>query len=167
MGQNKAQREAAARAKKTTAHEVQPAVGPNPGQINADSGKVNVAHAPEPDVKATPAPAPTVAAPQASKQQATLDKLKAAWTEEKVDLSKMSVTMDGKFMLIVVAEGWPIVQLGPTGGIVLPQIRSYAKAWDAAMDGKAVFEKQQARDQKKATATAPAPKAAASEAVTA
>ena len=62
-------------------------------------------------------------------------------------------------MLVVVAEGWPIVQLGPTGGIVLPQIRSYAKAWDAAMDGKAVFEKQQARDQKKITASAPQPAA--------
>jgi len=66
-----------------------------------------------------------------------------------------------------VAEGWPRVQIGPTGGIVLPQIRSYAKAWDAAMDGLAVYQKQRARDQKKATATAPAPKAAEQTAVTA
>ena len=76
-----------------------------------------------------------------------------------MDLSKMTVKPDGKFVLVTVAEGWPVIQIGPTGGITLPQIRSYAKAFEAAVDGLALFQKQQARDQKKA-APAPAPKAA-------
>jgi hypothetical protein len=154
MGQNKTQKATAERAKKTTT-EAQP-------QPAAEAKQS------KPEVKSAATPAPVAAAPaQPSKQQATLDKLKAAWTEKKVDLSKMSVTMDGKFMLVIPAEGWPTIQLGPTGGVVLPQIRSYAKAWDAAVDGRALYQKQQTRDAKKATATAPAPKAAAPEAVTA
>jgi hypothetical protein len=141
MSKTKTQKAAEERAaKKTTAQEVQPAA---------------VAEQPKP--AATPAPA---AAAQAQK-------LKEGWTAKGVDLSKLTVKDDGKFKLLVVAEGWPTVQIGPTGGIVLPQIRSYAKAWDAAMDGLAVYQKQRARDQKKATATAPAPKAAEQTAVTA
>jgi hypothetical protein len=93
-----------------------------------------------------------------------LDKLKEAWTAKGVDLSKLEAKPDGKFLLVTVAAGWPIIQLGPTGGIVLPQIRSYAKAWDAAVDGLAVFTKQNERDAKKAAAAAPpAPKAPAAE----
>jgi hypothetical protein len=137
MGTTKAQKAAAERAKKTAAPEVQPQ-------------PVVAAEPPKPV-----APAPTPAQPTPSKQQATLDKLEAAWIEKKVDLSKMSVTMDGKFMLVIPAEGWPMIQLGPTGGIVLPQIRSYARAWDAAVDGKELFDKQNARDAKKAAAAAP------------
>jgi len=135
MGQNKAQKQAAERAKKATAPEVQP----------------------QPAVaEPTPTPAPPAAAP-ASKQTATLDKLKVAWTERKVDLSKMTIQPDGKFILVTVDEGWPVVQIGASGGIVLPQIRSYAKALDAAIDGLSLFQKQNARDAKKATASAPKP----------
>ncbi len=54
------------------------------------------------------------------------------------------------------ADGWPVVAIGPTGGVNLPQIRSYSKPFDAAMDGKALLEKQTARDQKKQAASAPA-----------
>jgi hypothetical protein len=151
MGQNKAQKEAAARAKKTTA---QPAA----------------AEQPKAEVKPAATPASAAAPVAASKQQVTLDKLKVAWAEKGVDLSKLEAKPDGKFLLVTVAAGWPIIQLGPTGGIVLPQIRSYQKAWDAALNGLEVFEKQNARDAKKASAAAPAtpsPKAAAPEAVTA
>jgi hypothetical protein len=143
MGQNKAQKEAAARAKKITS---QPAA----------------AEQPRAEIKpaATSAPAATPVA--ASKQQITLDKLKVAWAEKGIDLSKLEAKADGKFLLVTVAAGWPIIQLGPTGGIVLPQIRSYASAFNAAVDGLAVFQKQQARDEKKATApTQPPPKAPA------
>jgi hypothetical protein len=150
MSKTKTQKAAEERAaKKTTAQEVQPAA---------------VAEQPKP--AATPAPAAAAQA-QPSKQMQTIEKLKEGWTAKGVDLSKLTVKDDGKFKLLVVAEGWPTVQIGPTGGIVLPQIRSYAKAWDAAMDGLAVYQKQRARDQKKATATAPAPKAAEQTAVTA
>ncbi len=154
MGQNKAQKQAVARAKKA-APQTEPEVQP-------------VAEQPKPEVKAAAAPAPAAQPATVSKQQVTLDKLKEAWTAKGVDLSKLEAKPDGKFVLVTVAAGWPIIQLGPTGGTVLPQIRSYAKAFDAAVDGLAVFQKQQTRDQKKAATTAaPAPKAAAPEAVTA
>jgi hypothetical protein len=152
MGTNKAQKEAAARAKKTAA----------PQPAAAEQRKA--------EVKPAATPAPAAAPVAASKQQLTLDKLKVAWAEKGVDLSKLEAKADGKFLLVTVAPGWPVIQLGPTSGIVLPQIRSYQKAWDAAVDGLAVFEKQNARDAKKASAAAPAtpaPKAAAPEAVTA
>lgn len=136
---NKSQKAQAERAKKTTAQAQQP----------------------KPEVKPAATPAPAAAQPvAASKQQITLDKLKVAWAENGVDLSKLEAKPDGKFLLVTVATGWPVIQLGPTGGIVLPQIRSYAKAWDAALIGKELFDKQNARDQKKATAAAPAPPAA-------
>lgn len=113
--------------------------------------------------QAAPAPTPaaaTVAAPtpaQPSKQEATIAKLKDAWIERKVDLSKMQVKQDGKFVLITVADGWPVVQIGASGGIVLPEIHSYPKAFDAAVDGLAVYTKQKERDAKKATTVAVAP----------
>lgn len=47
-------------------------------------------------------------------------------------------------------------QFGPTGGVELPLIRSYTKAWDAAVDGLAIWQRQQARDAKKASIAAPA-----------
>jgi len=154
MGKNKQQAATEARVKKATAP--------------AATQEVHQPAVEQPKPAAAPAVAAPAAAPaQASKQQVTLDKLKEAWTAKGVDLSKLEAKPDGKFLLVTVAPGWPIIQLGPTGGIVLPQIRSYAKAWDAAIDGLAVFQKQQARDQKKATATAPGPKAAEQTAVTA
>jgi len=72
----------------------------------------------------------------------------------------MTEKHDGKFCLLQPTPEWPLVRVGPTGGIELPQIRSYAKAWDAALDGLAVLTKQQQRDQKKAAA-APSPQAQA------
>ncbi len=69
----------------------------------------------------------------------------------------MTIQQDGKFILVTVDEGWPVVQIGASGGIVLPQIRSYAKAFDAAVDGLAIFKKQNERDAKKAAASAPKP----------
>lgn len=151
MGTNKAQKQAAERAKKSATPEVQPtpvAVGTNPGQINGDTGKVN-----------PPAPAPaTVAAP--NKQQQTIEKIKEGWTAKGVDLSKLAIKDDGKFKLLIVDAGWPTVQIGPTGGITVLELKSYAKAFDAAMDGLSLYQKQQAREQKKAAATAPAPPAA-------
>jgi hypothetical protein len=110
--------------------------------------------APPPAAAAAPVQPATPAQP--SKQQATLDKLKAGWAERKVDLSKLSVTMDGKFMLIVVDAGWPTVQVGASGGITVLELKSYSKAFDAAMDGLALYQKQGAREQKKTAAAAPA-----------
>lgn len=153
MGMNKAQKQAAQRAKKTTAQEVQPA-----------------AEQPKPEAEQKPAATsvPAAAAPaQPSKQMQTIEKLKEGWTAKGVNLDKLTVKDDGKFKLVVVADGWPTVQIGPTGGISLPAIKSYPKAFEAALEGDKLLAKQNAREAKKATATAPAPKAAAPEAVTA
>ena len=153
MGMNKAQKQAAQRAKKTTAQEVQPA-----------------AEQPKPEAEQKPAATsvPAAAAPaQPSKQMQTIEKLKEGWTAKGVNLDKLTVKDDEKFKLVVVADGWPTVQIGPTGGISLPAIKSYPKAFEAALEGDKLLAKQNAREAKKATATAPAPKAAAPEAVTA
>jgi hypothetical protein len=112
------------------------------------------------------APAPTPAAqPQqpltANKQTATVAKLKAAWLERGIKFDQLAEKQDGKFILLQPTPDWPIIRVGPTGGIELPQIRSYAKAWDAALDGFAIWQKQQARDQKKANTAKPAPPPAA------
>ncbi len=147
MGKNKQQAANEARAKKAKAPEV-------PAALAVEEVKAT---------PATPAPAPAAqpATPvPANKQTATFDTLKAGWLAKGVDLSKMTVKPDGKFTLVVVAEGWPTVQIGPTGGITVVQLKSYQKAFDAAMDGLALYEKQQAREAKKAATPATAPEAA-------
>ncbi len=95
---------------------------------------------------------------QPNKQTETIERLKAGWTARGVNLDKLTIKDDGKFKLLIVDEGWPTVRLGSTGGITVVELKSYSSAFDAAMDGKELFEKQQAREQKKATtASAPAP----------
>ncbi len=103
----------------------------------------------------TPPPQP----PTVTKQSQTIGKLKEAWTAKGIKLDQLTERQDGKFMLLQPAPDWPIIRIGPTGGIELPQIRSYAKALDAAIDGLAIWQKQQQRDAKKqsAAATTPAP----------
>jgi hypothetical protein len=92
-----------------------------------------------------------------SKQIQTIDKLKEAWAARGLELKAMKVEQDGKFINVVVGADWPIVRVGPTGGIELPQIRSYPKAFQAAVEGDKLLAKQLARDQKKSAAPAPRP----------
>jgi hypothetical protein len=146
----------------------QSAVGKEPGQINGDTGKVNEAKqvvAEQPKTEAKPAATTTPATPATpSKQEQTIETLKAGWTAKGVDLSKLTIKDDGKFRLLVVAEGWPTVQVGASGGVTVLELKSYAKAFDAAMDGLALYQKQQAREAKKTAAAAPpAPPAAKAE----
>jgi hypothetical protein len=142
MGQNKAQKQVAERAKKTTEVQPQPA-----------------AEQPKHEVKPAATPAPAVAATP-SKQDATVAKLKAGWEAKKVDLSKMTIKDDGKFKNVIVAEGWPTVRIGASGGLAVLELKSYPDAFTAAMEGLDRYTKQQAREQKKATApAAPAVKA--------
>jgi hypothetical protein len=150
MGKNKQQAANEARAKKAKAPEVSAAV------------TVEEVKPVTPAVQTAPAaPAPT----EPSKQDQTIAKLKEGWTAKGVDLSKLAIKDDGKFKLLIVADGWPTVQIGPTGGITVVELKSYQKAFDAAMDGLALYDKQKAREQKKAAATAPAaPNAATPEA---
>lgn len=110
------------------------------------------------DVKAVvqpqPAPAPVVAAQVAaiapSKQQVTLETLKAAWTKRGVDLGKMKVRQDGKFILVTVGAGWPEIKIGPSGGGDIPAIKSFAKFADAAVIADELLAKQLARASKEA-----------------
>jgi hypothetical protein len=120
-------------------------------------GEQKPSEQPKPEVKATATHAPATP----SKQDATLAKLKAGWTEKKVDLSKMTVKDDGKFKNVIVAEGWPTVRIGASGGITVLELKSYPDAFTAAMEGLERYSKQQAREQKKATASTPAPAKAA------
>ena len=130
----------AAKKQQTKAAEPQPA-----------ASTAQAPQAPKPMATSASQPQPT-----ATKQSQTVAKLKAARTEKGIKLDQLSERQDGKFTLLQPTPEWPIVRIGPTGGLELPQIRSYAKAWDAAVDGLVVWQKQQARDQKKAaTATPP------------
>jgi hypothetical protein len=138
MGQNKAQKEAAARAK-TAAKQT--------ADVPVEQPKA--------EPKAQPVTAPATPAP-ANKQTQTIEKLKEGWTAKGVDLSKLTIKDDGKFKLLVVGEGWPTVRLGSTGGITVVELKSYTRAFDAAMDGLALYQKQQQREQKKAATTQPA-----------
>lgn len=141
MGKNKQQIATEARAKKTaaSAQEAQPT-------------------AEQPKQVAQAAPAPPAAAPaQPSKQVQTIEKLKEGWTANGVALDKLTVKDDGKFKLLIVDKGWPTVQVGASGGITVLELKSYAKAFDAAMNGLALYDKQKARDQKKSATTAAPP----------
>jgi hypothetical protein len=155
MAKNKQQLAAEARAKKLD--NVQPAVGPNPGQINGDTGKLN--EAPKPAAAAptaTAAPAPTV-----SKQTTEIARFQEALKAQGTDLSQMTVVPDGKFTLVVVGPGWPTAAFGPTGGLTIRELKSYAKAWDAGLNGKELLAKQTAREQKKVATPTPTPAAPA------
>jgi predicted methyltransferase len=134
MSQTKAQKAAAERAKKSAA--------PQP------------ATAEQPKAEVKPAAA-------ASKQMQTIEKLKEGWTAKGVDLSKLSIKDDGKFKLVIVDKGWPTVQIGPTGGITVKELKSYTSAFEASMNGLALYEKQQQREQRKVAAAAPVPAAKA------
>jgi len=109
--------------------------------------------------KPTPAPAPTPVPVAVSKQDATIQKLKDGWTAKGVDLSKLTIKDDGKFKVLQVTPEWPSVQVGASGGITVLELRSYPDGFTGAMEGLERFNKQKARDAKKATAPAAAPTA--------
>jgi hypothetical protein len=119
---------------------------------------------PKPEAKPAATPAPAVATTLgASKQDIAIAKLKEGWVAKGVNLDKLTIKDDGKFKVLVVDQGWPRVTIGPTGGIVVTDLKSYALAFDAAMDGLALYQKQQAREAKKTVAAAPTAPAAKAE----
>jgi hypothetical protein len=120
----------------------------------------STAQAPQAPKPMAAAPTAQPQPPTANKQSQTVAKLKAAWTEKGIKLDQLTEKPDGKFVLLQPTPQWPVIRIGPTGGIELPQIRSYAKALDCATDGLAAWQKQQARDAKK-TAPPPPPVAGA------
>ena len=148
MGTNKAQKKAAERAKKATATEVQPEPA---------------VEQPKPEVKATATPAP--ATTQSSKQQQTVEKLTVAFREQRqIEVKPEMLIQDGKYLNLLIGKEWPVIAIGPTGGISLPVIKSYPKAFEAALQGDKLLAKQNEREAKKAASATPAPKAATPEA---
>jgi hypothetical protein len=78
-----------------------------------------------------------------------------------VELAKRDITVkpemlstDGKFLVLKIGDAWPRIVIGPGGGIDLPEIRSYAKAFEAALVGDQLLAKQVARATKATTPTA-------------
>src|SRR5580700_5443295 len=152
MGQNKAQRQAAARAK-------QEAMDVAVEQPQVEQAKVEQKLAQQPTV--TPA---TLAKPEAvSKQQLSIMKLTIALREQRqVEVKPEMLKQDGKFILLLIGKEWPVIRIGASGGIEVgplthpPVIKSYQNAFQAAVDGDKLLAKQNAREQKRAQATAPA-----------
>jgi hypothetical protein len=132
MGQNKAQKQAEERAAKKATTPAQQA------EVKQEEVKANGKA-----TTATPAP---------NKQDQTIEQLKAGWAAKGVNLSKLTIKDDGKFKLLIVDAGWPTVRIGNSGGITVVELKSYAKSFDAAMNGLNLFQKQQAREAKKIAA---------------
>jgi hypothetical protein len=140
MSQTKAQKAAAERAKKSAA--------PQPATAEQPKAEVKPAAAAQP---VTP-----------SKQQATVEKLTVAFREQRqIEVKPEMLVQDGKYINLLIGKEWPVIQIGASGGIVLPAIKSYPKAFEAALQGDKLLAKQCEREAKKATAAAPVPKAPA------
>lgn len=122
--------------------------------------------------KSTPAPAaeqPKAAEPKAvaatqpapNKQQVTIDKLTAAFKEQRqIEIKPSMLVQDGKFINVMLGKGWPTIRVGNSGGITVMELKSYTSAFEAAIDGDKRLAKQTEREQKKAAAAAPVKAAA-------
>jgi hypothetical protein len=83
--------------------------------------------------------------------------VKEAWLAKGVSLNELVEKQDGKFTLLQPTPEWPVVQIGASGGISLPEIKSYPRAYEAGLDGLELLRKQREREAKRATATAATP----------
>lgn len=108
---------------------------------------------------ATPAPAAAEAQKpaQPTKAEVTVMKLTVALRQQRqIDVKPEMLSVDGKFLVLKIGDAWPQIRIGVGGGIDLPAIKSYPKAWDAALIGDQLLAKQTERAAKKST---PAPTA--------
>jgi hypothetical protein len=105
------------------------------------------------EVKATPAAAPATI----SKQQLTIVALAEAFKAQRgIEVKPEMLKQDGKYVNLLIGKEWPTIRIGNSGGITVMELKSYAKAFDAAIQGDTLLAKQTAREQKKVAATAPA-----------
>jgi hypothetical protein len=112
------------------------------------------------EVPVTPAVAPAAETKPAtpSKAQMTLMRLSVELAKRDVKVEPSMLKMDGKFLVLQIGDAWPRIQIGPGGGIDLPQIKSYPRAFEAAVEGDKLLAKQNAKGQPKpATAAAAQP----------
>jgi hypothetical protein len=145
MGQNRAQKAAAARAKQEAAEATQTPATPTP--VTAEQPK-----------PAAPVAAPAKPATQTeSKQQLSFMRLVVALREQRqIEVKPEQLKQDGKFILVQLGDAWPTIRIGANGGFVLPAIRSYKEGLDTMVKADELLTRQNARDAKKAQATAPA-----------
>ena len=158
---NKAQKQAEERASKNKMRDVQAGIVAGEGERGThvvEGDHIVLPTKPKAEAKATTPATPAPAGdPAGVKQAQTIQKLTEGWTARGVDLSKLTVKDDGKFKLLIVAPGWPTVQVGASGGVVVLELKSYPDAYTGAMEGLERYTKQQAREEKqKAAAAAPA-----------
>ena len=105
------------------------------------------------EVKATPAAAPATI----SKQQLTIVALAEAFKAQRgIEVKPEMLKQDGEYVNLLIGKEWPTIRIGNSGGITVMELKSYAKAFDAAIQGDTLLAKQTAREQKKVAATAPA-----------
>jgi hypothetical protein len=105
-----------------------------------------------------PTPAPVEASPTPTKAQMTVMRLSVELAKREVTVKPEMLSMDGKFLVLKISDAWPKIVIGPGGGIDLPEIRSYPKAFEAAVIADQLYAKQQARATKPITPTAPVAK---------
>jgi hypothetical protein len=133
MGKNKQQAATEARTKKATPEVAEPAVA---------------VEQPKPNGKAD---AKTIAAATPSKQQVTIDRLIAAFKEQRqIEVTPAMLVQDGKFINVMLGKEWPTIRVGGSGGVTVMELKSYTSAFDAAIKGDELLAKQVAREQKKA-----------------
>lgn len=114
--------------------------------------------APKPETPKAPTPTTPPQPPSANKQRGTVARLKAAWTEKGVDLSKLEEKVDGKYILLRLPN-FPECKVGPSGGLEVA-LPSYPIAFEAALNGDTLLAKLQARHAKKQSAPTPPAQAA-------
>jgi len=100
-----------------------------------------------------------------SKQQQTINRLREAWTQRGVSLEALTETQDGKYIMLTMPN-FPTVRVGSSGGLDLPTIKSYAKAFEAAVEADKLLAKQREREAKKSAATTAPAKPVESKATT-
>jgi len=111
---------------------------------------------PKAEVKTPATPVPP------SKQMQTIAKLTLAFKEQRqIEIVESMTKQDGKYILINIGAGWPVIRIGANGGVSLPEIRSYKEGMDTWMKADELLARQKSRGEKKAVAATPAaPKAA-------
>ena len=155
MAKNKSQKAAEAREAERTR------VGSdNPAAIQENMDKV--AAQPKQDGKAEkPTATPAPAKPETvSKQQLSIMKLTIALRDARqIEVKPEQLKQDGKYILLLLGDKWPVIRIGANGGIALPEIRSYKEGFETWTKADELLARQTARDAKKTAAATPAPAA--------
>ncbi len=110
----------------------------------------------QPKTATTTTTAPVAQKPvEPSKQEKAIKALIIALAESGVKIDANPVTMDGKFALVRPWGAVPTIVVGPQGSYDIREVKSFAKAdLPTMLKAKELFDKAQARYQKKAAEAA-------------